>query len=181
MSKKPVITNETAKEIVNALRANNVGQREIRDLLSEQLMVGSAYPVAMISVSYDGTSYALDGYTVDDIKNALASGVTPVLKIVHDNLAYFIPYSRMVDYNGIVAYQFDTDRNCPDGKFGMFIVFEESGAVTKSESYSPTADCKNVVIKIDSAFGILTAENKADARAREKERWRFAKSLCGGV
>lgn len=173
---KPVILDDTAKMLVEAVRASNAGQREMRDLLAAQnevlkgIQVGDM-PIMLIPVSYNGSEYSLAEGTSADIKAAIADGLTPVLQITHEGYAYLIPCSRMnANSNGVVVgVQFDTDEHCPDGTFGMFSIMLSSGKITKSQTAEMPDSCKNIVIRV------------GNSSAAVRERLRLAKASVGAL
>lgn len=190
---KPVITDETAQKLVDALLSNNVGQREMRDLITVQNEIlsgvktaidsGNTFPIMVFSATYKDTSYALDGVTVAEIDAAINSGVTPIMRIIHEENAFFMAYSRKVYHpktGAVLSYQFDTDKNCPDGAMGTFSIDVSKATVTKSPAYELQKDCRNLVIYVGDAEDVdaAIAENAAKMLERERATWRLAQSVA---
>lgn len=192
---KPVATDATAQGILDAIRSNNVTQREIRDLISDQgdvlkklcvaLDNGNTMPIKVFNVSYDGTSYALDGITVEDITNAINSGVLPVMRIVYEGNAYFIGYSRNAYHpttGALVSYQFKADRNNPSGMFGGYNVVLASGKILWDTAANATDDSRCLVINATSAntddVDEAIAENLSKMLERERAAWKLAQSIA---
>lgn len=154
---KPVITDETAQKIADALLSSNSCQREMRDLIAEQngVLVGikksiaSAIPLMLIPVKYDGESYSLEGITFAEIQSAISDGLTPVLQIIYGGHIYMIPFSRSIEGSDgtVKGYQFDTDEHNPSGTCGMFNI-ASSGKVAKSSASEPSEACKNMVLRL---------------------------------
>lgn len=190
---KAVITDNTAQELLEAVRSQNVGQREMRDLMSAQyevmkgiqtaLEVGNTIPILIVPVTYNGASYALDGVTVAEIDAAINSGVTPIMRIIHEENAFFMAYSRKVYHpktGAVLSYQFDADKNCPDGAMGTFSIDVSKATVTKSPAYELQKDCRNLVIYVGDAEDVdaAIAENAAKMLERERATWRLAQSVA---
>ena len=195
MSTKPVITDETAQKLVHALLSNNAGQREMRDLITSQNKIlqsvhtaidsGNTMPIKVFNVTYDGTTYALDGVTVADITAAINSGVLPVMRLVYEGNAYFIAYSRNGYHpttGALLSYQFKADRNNPSGMFGGFNVVLATGKILWDTAANATDDSRCLVINATSAntddVDEAIAENMQSMLARERAAWKLAQSIA---
>ena len=193
---KPVMTDETAQKLVAALLSNNAGQREMRDLLTAQNAIltnvctaidsGNTMPIKVFNVTYDGTTYALDGITAADITNAINSGVVPVMRIVYEGNAYFIAHSRNTYHpttGAPLSYQFNVDRNNPSGMFGGYNVVLATGKILWDTAAEHTADSRCLVIKATSAdtedVDEAIAENLSKMLERERATWKLAQSIAG--
>lgn len=190
---KPVASDATVQMLVEAMRSNNTNQREIRDLISIQneilmavktaIDVGNTMPIMICPVTYDGAAYVLDGVTVDAIANAINSGVLPVMRIIHESNAFFIAYSRTTYHpktGAVLSYQCDTDKNCPDGTFGIFSIDAASGAITKNPVYALQEMCRNLVVYVGNAEDVdaAIAENLPKMLERERATWKLAQSVA---
>ena len=174
---KPVMTDETAMLLVEAMRSDNVTHREIRDLIFDQNDIlkeirNGATPMLLIPVAYDGSAYSLSGITVAEIKAAIADGLSPVICIMYNANLYLIPHSRtLTSGDNVLGLQFDTDANCPDGSIGILSIVYSAGKVNKGNSDELSDVCKNVTIRI--------GENAAKAVIRE--RLRLAQAILGNL
>lgn len=192
---KLVMTDDTAQGILGAIRSNNTTQREIRDLISAQQDImnkictvidgSNTMPIMVFDVTYDGTSYALDGITAADITNAINSGVLPVMRIVHEGNAYFIAHSRNTYHpstGALLSYQFNVDRNNPSGMFGGYNVVIATSKILWDTAAEHTADSRCLVIKATSVdtedVDEAIAENLSKMLERERGTWKLAQSIA---
>lgn len=142
---KPVALDETLQKLVDATLSNNVGQREMRDLLSAQNellngiseKIGNASGEASSEVYYvplsctvttadDVTTYAyeLDGITFDDIVSAYNEGKHVVLKIPYGEQVFFAPmvtYSNKELSTRVMQKLFFFSPNNPEGAEGLYM------------------------------------------------------------
>ena len=161
---KAVITDETAREILQEMQVANATSRETRNLMSEQAEAmrkisehvggSAASGVFYVPATYDGTEYALDGVTFDEVLAAYEEGKQPVLKIAHEDDLYF---ARMINftYNAtsskITRYFQFYSHFSPDGSAGaLFSVRHETqistGVISKRFMFSPSGVYASAVV-----------------------------------
>lgn len=150
--KEPVITEKTARDILNAILSQNTGHRETRDMMAAQNEIMSEIKEYIkngtesyyVPVLYDGSAYSLDGITFDDILKAYEAGKDLLLKITYGNKAY---YANMVCFNHLSvpiqkvwSFQFYSITNPEAGKKGYYLINRtekiSSGTVTEKIEFS---------------------------------------------
>ena len=163
---KAVITDETAREILQEMQVANATSREARNLMSEQAAamrniyekMGNASGEAVSEVYYvplsctattadDVTTYAyeLDGITFDDIVSAYNEGKHVVLKIPYGEQVFFAPmvtYSNKELSTRVMQKLFFFSPNNPEGAEGLYMFthnrYTSDGSTSQTIALSKT-------------------------------------------
>ncbi len=146
---KAVITDETAREILQEMQVANATNREQRNLMAEQAaamrniyekmgLSAADSNCYFVPATYDGAEYALDGITFDDVLAAHESGKFLVLKIVYGGNVYLAPvvsYTYTENTSKVIQYfHFYAHANLEGTASGTYILRRNTtistGAVT---------------------------------------------------
>ena len=159
-NKKPVLSDKTGQQLGQTMQMMAAIQRENRDLMAMQTAALQEISLAIrggtnhfpVTISYDGTTYAFDGVTVEEIMEAYNKGLLPVIVLVYEGTAYFAPLTKVTEKDGAVTMlSFASDGNRPLLQPGTYSIIVPTKKLNVGTSTSVDAAAANFCIRLGDA------------------------------